>query len=128
MTGILLALVGIGILVLWRSGALKNALGISAPASRNAPSVIQQITRTGAPTVATSLPTASLVPIGLSPQAPGNAVAVAGQPDNGYGSTYIGSPSWVAWVREEQSLGKSAAQAVAVVRGGGSGSIALSPV
>lgn len=127
ITGLMLALVGIGILILWRSGALKRALGISAPADRNAPSIVQQITRMGAPDPATKLPTPPLVPIVVSPQGPGHTVSSAGQPDNGYSSTWIGSPAWVAWREGERNLAQ-APGSVAVLSSGGGGFSLLSPV
>lgn len=93
ITGILLAFVGIAILIAWRTGTLKRVLGLSTPASAgSAPSITQLITRIGASDPATSLPTASLVPLTISPQGPGSAVATAGTVDNGYSSTVYPAP------------------------------------
>ena len=125
ITGLLLALVGIGIIVLWKSGALKNALGISAPAERGAPSVTQQITRIGAPDVATKLPTLSLAPLAISPQGPGSTVASAGLTDNGFSSTWIGSASYAAFRAGERLASMTP---VAIITGGGGGGVALSAV
>jgi len=126
MTGILLAFIGIGIIVLWRSGALGRALRIAPPARMGAPSVIATITHTAFPTVADKLPTASFAALAQSPQGPGSVVSTAGNFDNGFSSTYIGSPSWVAWRDSERSL-LIRPTGAAVLVGGGGGGAELSP-
>lgn len=128
LTGLILAFVGIGILLLWRSGALKRALGISAPADQGAPSIIQQITRMSAPDPASKLPSPPLAPVSLSPQGPGSIVATAGQVDNGYSSFYIGSPAWAQFVASERNLGAAPTGQSVALLGGGAGGALLSAV
>lgn len=112
MTGILLALIGIAILVAWRSGMLTRILGLAAPASSSRFDPTQAITRIGAASSASLLPTASITPIALSPQAQGEA---AGTVDNGFSSTWVSSPSWVAFRESERAVQLAPA---AVVSGG----------
>ncbi len=126
MVGILLAFVGIAVLVAWKTGALAALLRVGPPTPRSSPSVLQAITRTAAPDVASKLPTASLVPLALSPQGPGGNGAT-GNVDNGYSSTWVGSASYAAFRAEERTPTLVAAPPVAIIGGGGSGAM-ISPV
>jgi hypothetical protein len=80
--GLMLALVGVGILVAWRSGALKGLLGGADYSSARPTS--ERAARSGIMDVADRM---RALPPAVSTNAPGGGDAAAGLPDDGYSST-----------------------------------------
>jgi hypothetical protein len=82
--GILLALVGIGILVAWRNGALKGLVG-GADYSSASHELSERAARSGILDIADRI---RAIPPATNTNGPGSGDAAAGLPDDGHSSTY----------------------------------------
>lgn len=128
VTGLLLAAVGIGILVLWRSGALAQLVGVARPYAGRDASVTGDITHTGAPDSATTIPSVGVgVPVVLSPQAPGGP-GTTGSVDTGIYSTWISAPTWGSQAFDVGALTGPDPLPAAIVSGGGGSEAMISHV
>ncbi len=115
MVGMLLALVGVGILVAWRSGVLRGLFAVPADysTSSSAPSVMRDLS--GIMNVADRLP--SIPPsVSTTPGGSQASGASAGLPDNGYSSLHAPLiDPWAAGGRlDESSRARARAQVAAV--------------
>jgi hypothetical protein len=98
--GILLALVGIGILVAWRSGALKGLIG-GADYSTASSQPSERAARSGILDIADRIRS---TPPATTTVAPRPGRAATGLPDNGYSSTYAPIVDvWAAGGRLDES-------------------------